>query len=259
MNNKKPISSEETDPAGTKRHAGKTPTGKGASSEAPAADAVRVAPFVYRPAPGWTSAAEVAAAASIVAAGAAVAGVSPVAQAENVAEVDPRVAEKHGWERGFREGIAKGRAENEAIVAQMRDSIGGALTDFVHERQSYFLHVEGEVVSLALAVVRKILHRESQVDPLLLTGLVRVALEKMSASQNVRLRVHPSQVRMWQDYFFKQGETAVSPEIEADAAMEIHQCRIEADHGVTDLHIEAQLKEIEQGLFDLLAQRPASK
>jgi flagellar assembly protein FliH len=216
------------------------------------------APFVYYPAPGWNSARENAAASAIVAAGAAVAAVNPVVH-DSAREVDVHALEQRAWESGFREAVAKGRAENEAAVAQQRDAIAAALGDFSQERQRYFLHVEGEVVSLALAVVRKILHRESQVDPLLLAGLVRVALEKMSASQNVRLRVHPSQLRAWQDYFLGRTDLPVVPDCLSDTLLDVNQCRIETDHGTTDLHIEAQLKEIEQGLFDLLAQRPAPK
>lgn len=241
MNSKKPISSDT------------------AASRRDAIRGVGVAPFVYRPAPGWNSARELAAASAIVAAGAAVAAVTPVAQESTEMDSGAQIREKQAWESGFREGLAKGRAENEAGLTQQRDAITAALVDFSRERQSYFLCVEGEVVSLALAVVRKILHRESQVDPLLLTGLVRVALEKMSASQNVRLCVYPSQLRTWQEYFLGRNDLSVAPDCVSDAALEVNQCRIETDHGVTDLHLEAQLKEIEQGLFDLLAQRPAPK
>jgi flagellar assembly protein FliH len=242
MNSKKPISSDEV-------------PHRGAAARA----ASPVAPFVYRPAPGWNLAKEMAAASSIVAAGAAVAAVTPVMPSAADGQENAQALEKQAWERGFREGLTNGRAENEVAVTQQRDLIAAGLVDFVHERQSYFLRVEGEVVSLALAVVRKILHRESQVDPLMLTGLVRVALEKMSASQNVRLRVNPSQLRAWQDYFLGHRDLPLAPECISDAALEVDQCRIETDHGVTDLYIEAQFKEIEQGLFDLLAQRPALK
>ena len=44
-----------------------------------------------------------------------------------------------------------------------------------------------------------------------------------------------------------------------DAALEPNQCELETELGVTDLNLETQLKEIEQGLFDLLAQRPAPR
>jgi flagellar assembly protein FliH len=243
MNNKKRISSEDS-----------------TATTSPAADSVlSAAPFVYRPAPGWTSAKEMAAASAIVAAGAAVAAVSPVLPEVTPTGEDARALEKQAWESGFREGLAKGRAEIEPVAKQQRDAIAHALAEFMQERHAYFLHVEGEVVSLALAIVRKILHRESQVDPLLLTGLVRVALEKMAGTENIRLRVNPTQLRIWQNEFANRSDLRMVPDCVADDSLELNQCRIETDHGVIDLHIEAQLKEIEQGLFDLLAQRPASK
>ncbi|MGH9573440.1 MAG: FliH/SctL family protein [Candidatus Acidiferrales bacterium] len=229
------------------------------ATKAPHESGAGFAPFVYRPAPGWNSAKENAAAAAIVAAGVAVAAVTPVTQDTPPADADVRALEQQAWESGFREGLAKGRTEDEATAVQQRDAVAAALADFSGQRQAYFVHVEGEVVSLALAVVRKILHRESQVDPLLLSGLVRVALEKMSASQNIRLRVHPSQLRSWQDYFLGRTDLPEVPDCLADTSLDVNQCRIETDHGATDLHIEAQLKEIEQGLFDLLAQRPTLK
>jgi hypothetical protein len=49
--------------------------------------------------------------------------------------------------------------------------------------------VEHEVVELALAVAARILRREAQMDPLLLTGAVRVALGQLSGSTEVRVRV----------------------------------------------------------------------
>ena len=57
------------------------------------------------------------------------------------------------------------------------------------ERDRYLHAVEHEVVELALAVAARILRREAQMDPLLLTGAVRVALGQLSGSTEVRLRV----------------------------------------------------------------------
>jgi flagellar assembly protein FliH len=36
-------------------------------------------------------------------------------------------------------------------------------------------------------------------------------------------------------------------------------CLLETELGVADLGLDAQLKEVEQGFFDLLAQRPEAK
>jgi len=46
------------------------------------------------------------------------------------------------------------------------------------------------------------------------------------------------------------------PELIGDASLEPGRCLLETELGSTDLTLETQLKEIEQGFFDLLAQRP---
>ena len=215
-----------------------------------------VSRLVYSPAPGWTaSEADIASAADsksnlISSAGTAISGPSDSSIAAKDAEV---------WNLGFREGQAQARAESEAAVQQQRDGVAQALREFAQERDSYFHHVEGEVVALALAIVRKILRRESQVDPLLLSGLVRVALEKTSASKTARMRVNPSQVPLWKEYFSAHPDLPLTPEIEGDATLETNQCHLETEFGVTEVNIETQLKEIEKGLFDLLAQRPSPR
>ncbi len=69
--------------------------------------------------------------------------------------------------------------------------------------------MESEVVQLALSIARKILHREAQIDPLLLTGIVRVALESLNDGTQVRLRANPQEIPFWRDYFSRAAD--ISP------------------------------------------------
>jgi flagellar biosynthesis/type III secretory pathway protein FliH len=216
--------------------------------------------FVYPPAPGWNAEQEDKSLfVEALRPGTSVPNASSGAEGGIRPEEGSRVREKQTWDEGFREGFARAHADTDTAVNQQRVAISKALEDFARDREAYFRHVEGEVVALALSIVRKILRRESQVDPLLLGGLVRVALEKMASTHNVKLRVHPSQVSIWQDHFSHHADLPTVPEIVADEAIEGHQCRIESELGEIDLNLETQLKEIEQGLFDLLSQRPAPR
>jgi flagellar assembly protein FliH len=218
-----------------------------------------VSPYVYRPAPSWNAGGETYDGAQ----GVATALEMPEASTEisNHARLDEKLAAqiRESRDQGFQEGVIKARAETEAALTLQRDAISTALREFAHQRNEYFHHVEGEVVALALAIVRKILRRESQLDPLLLSGLVRVALEKTAMSKTARLRVNPSQIPVWQEYFLERTDLPLQPELSGDAALEHHQCQLETEFGVSDINLETQLKEIEQGLFDLLAQRPAPR
>jgi len=170
------------------------------------------------------------------------------------AEVQSR--EKHAREQGIKEGQAALRAEVDQEISVFRDSLALALKQFAAEREEYYHSVEGHVVNLALAIARKILHREAQVDPLLLTGAVRVALEKVSSATLLRLYVHPDQVQTWKEFLDHHSDMRQKPEILGDAAVVEGQCRIESSIGTADLSLENQITEIERGFFDLLAQRP---
>lgn len=142
----------------------------------------------------------------------------------------------------------------QAIAAE-RQGLADALRSFEQQRITYFQRVESEVVALALSIARKILRREAQLDPTLLTGMVRVALEKVAGSTRLGLRVHPGQIASWHDFQNGVGGHP-APELIPDESVPPGQCVLETELGTTEISLDSQLKEIEQGLLDLIAQRP---
>jgi flagellar assembly protein FliH len=164
--------------------------------------------------------------------------------------------ERQIWQRGFEEGSARSQAAYEKSLAMQREQIGKAVVDFVEQRDRYFQKVEEQVVRLALAIAQKILHREAQMDPLLLTGIVHVALEKLGTETHTRLRTNPADVVAWRAYFARADEDLPTPELVGDPELPLGRCLLETDLGSTEISLETQLKEIEHGFFDLLAQRP---
>jgi len=158
--------------------------------------------------------------------------------------------------QGKQEGQAAAQTAFEAQLARERSAIAAALAQFTRDRAAYFAKIEGEVVQLALSITRKILHREAQLDPLLLAGIARVALEKIDGATGVTLRLNPQNAADWQRYLATHLEAADLPEIVEDPALPLDQCTLETSMGTATIGLEVQLKEIEQGLMDLLAARP---
>jgi len=172
----------------------------------------------------------------------------------------PRVSheqrEKEAFDRGTVEGREKARQQFDQQLASLQASLAKALETFKTQREEYFSRIEPEVVQLSLAIARTILHREAQMDPLLLTGIVHVALEKLEAGTRVRLRAHPGDVRFWNEYFSRNASVQPAPELAGDPALKPGELSLESDLGNTQISLDSQLKEIEQGFFDLLEQRP---
>jgi flagellar assembly protein FliH len=156
------------------------------------------------------------------------------------------------------EGQAEARRIFDDQLARERAGLAAALAQFTRDRATYFQKVEAEVVQLALGIARKILHRESQLDPLLLAGIVRVALEKIDGATGVVLRIHPHNAAGWRQYLTSHLAPSDLPQIVEDPAQELDLCTLETSMGTAVVGMEVQLKEIEQGFMDLLAARPGA-
>ena len=115
--------------------------------------------------------------------------------------------------------------------------------------------MEAELVRLALSIASKILHREAQVDPMLIAGIVKVAVEKLQQNTKVSVRVSGEDLPKWQQYFNQTPNI----QIIQDASLKPMDCVLETESGSAVMSVDAQLKEIEKGFFDLLAQRPTTK
>jgi len=182
-----------------------------------------------------------------------------------VRELEAQLAER---ERRFRQQVESARLEaaeqgKQAAAGEQaawhrtcEAALTRALAEFCAAREEYLGRVEREVVRLALAVAERILQREAQMDPLLLAGVVRVALGRLSESTAVRLRVPAGDREMWAEMLRLMPGLPLRPEVQGDAALEAGDARLEADIGSVDLGVRAQMGEIERGFFDAPGAEP---
>ncbi len=156
--------------------------------------------------------------------------------------------------RGFEEGRdAERQAHAAAQLAETerhKEQYGSLVLKFELERNRYLQEVEHEVVSLALAVAARILRREAQMDPLLLTGAVRVALGQLAKNTKVRLHVPASEIELWTEAITHIPNLVLRPVVTAGEGMRPGDCQLETEIGFVDLGIRSQLGEIERGFFD---------
>jgi flagellar biosynthesis/type III secretory pathway protein FliH len=138
---------------------------------------------------------------------------------------------------GVREGEEKERARITKLVEQERAKITETILKFQTSVSEYFSRTELEVVQFALAIAAKILHHEAQADPQLLAKLAKSVVESLHQNTTVKIRVAPEQAEAWRNGLaaHQDGKTKL---------------------GTTNLGIDAQLRELESGLFDLMAETP---
>lgn len=146
------------------------------------------------------------------------------------------------------------REQKETLEQTFASSLTGALASFREEQKRYFKEAESGVVRLALGIAARVLHRESQLDSLLLRGAVRVALEDAQQGTGCVLEVNKSNVSKWRQWLSSEMESS-SVEVVGREDVDSGHCRVMIGASTADLSVHAQLAEIERGFFDLLQSR----
>jgi len=156
---------------------------------------------------------------------------------------------------GLAEGARQAGAHFDEELAKEHARVATTIADFERQRAEYYSKVEIELVHLALSTAAKILHRESQIDRMVVAGLVKVMLERLQQNTKVVVRIRPDEAESWRHYFrdHEGFQVIEDPELQPKA------CVLQTELGTAEVGLDAQLKEVEQGFFDLLAQRPEPK
>lgn len=150
---------------------------------------------------------------------------------------------------GFAEGLARGEANGEEKWSAALQRVAKTLHDLAQCRPNLRREVESDAVRLALAIARKVLHRELQVDPEAILGLVRVAFEKVNARDVLRVRAAPADLPGIRD---RMPGLPQRIEFVADPGLERGSVVLDTVHGQVDASAQTQLEEIERGLADAL-------
>src|SRR5438270_8769940 len=110
---------------------------------------------------------------------------------EKIAALESQNARAHS--RGFQEGQSSVGELVTGESAPLIERLARSVQDLIDMRPRLRREAESDVVQLAIAIARRILHRELSVDPAAMRALVQVALERLDRQEIYRVHVHPGQ------------------------------------------------------------------
>jgi flagellar assembly protein FliH len=151
----------------------------------------------------------------------------------------------------FQEGARKGREEASAELKPVLERLGRAAADLSNLRDRVRRQAETDLVKLALAIAKRVMHRELSMDPDAMQGIVRTALDRLQNREVDRLRVHPSHVGSVRSCLENAGR-APALEVIGDASLNCGDAIFETSLGELDASVDSQLREIERGFADKL-------
>jgi len=155
-----------------------------------------------------------------------------------------------GYAQGERVGVEAGGKRAEAMLRRVAQTI----EELSALKTSLLAQTERQTVQLALALARKIVHREISLDPELVAAMAHVALERLGDATPATIRLHPD------DYTVvtRDSERWSSRQVRllSDPSVTRGGCYVESEFGSIDASLERQFDELSRGLFGEERQRP---
>jgi flagellar assembly protein FliH len=150
--------------------------------------------------------------------------------------------------KGFGEGQRAAAAAAQQETAALAKKLAATLDDLMRVRTEMIRHTEKQMVQLALAVARRVVHREVALDPQVLATMMRVALERVSDAAKVTVRLNPVD---HQSVTAALSGSATSDQVTllADGRVPRGGCRVESEYGDVDAGVDAQIQEIARALL----------
>lgn len=152
-----------------------------------------------------------------------------------------------GREEGERAATERAAREIAAVTARAAQSA----EELLLTRREMRRQLEEDLVRLAVAVARRILHRELSVAPEALGGIVRAVLDRLDAREVHAIRVSPADAAPLEKRA-TEWNLPVRAEIRRDPSLERGAIVVEIARGAVDGSVETQLQEIERGFADLV-------
>ena len=155
------------------------------------------------------------------------------------------------YQQGFQDGQTAARQELAGQLDAMAARLARTIEEMSSLRQRFRHEAEEQVIALAIAIARRILHRELTVAPDALLGLLKAALEKIEVREVHRVRVRPEDAPLVQQHLERMG-LPQRVELIADPGLEPGAAILDSSRGALDVSVETQLAEIERGFADLV-------
>ena len=176
-------------------------------------------------------------------------GAAPPQPVESVQERLARL-EREAYEKGFEQGQKDGLSLGEKRVQETMGQMASLLRAMTGLKKQVYDEAEAELLRLSVEIARQIVRREVTTDPSIVTRAVRRAFEYLGDQSQVRISVHPADMKEVQRLLpdLAQLHRLEGFELVEDAAVERGGCILETGFGRINGSIEDQLAMLKEEL-----------
>ncbi|RMH05417.1 MAG: hypothetical protein D6704_09590 [Nitrospirae bacterium] len=172
---------------------------------------------------------------------------------------DCSALQREAFEAGVQAGLEKGREEMRLSAEQEMRRALELVAQVERLRLETLRQAELDILQLAMAIARKVIHREASIDPEVVSMQVRRVIARLEEKGLITVRVHPQEISgleaVRQSLTGSDGKL-VRVRIEADEAIHPGGCVVESPQYFVDATLTKQLDELWRELLPSHAGTP---
>ncbi|HEY66043.1 MAG TPA: hypothetical protein G4O02_15885 [Caldilineae bacterium] len=176
-------------------------------------------------------------------------------QARQRADALEKEAEERGYRAGYDRGYAAGHAEGMEAARRALDDevrkVRAVAQAIAQARQELLTSLEPEIVSLALAIAKKVIGEEAQHNENVIAHMVQKAVRQLGQRGPYRIRLNPLDAQRLMDRWKAQDELdGAEWELIPDERISVGGCVLECGAASVDARLEVQLDLIQHALLE---------
>lgn len=156
-------------------------------------------------------------------------------------------------QESYQRGLQDGKNLAERGLLNVFKSMRNAAEELQQLREKILRDSEDELLTLVIAVARRVVHQEVAQDRQIVLRVIRAALQDLHDSDELVVRVHPDDLALLttsQDKALQQELSGFKFSLKGDVTLQPGCCQVETALGTVDASFEAQMGEIYRRLLE---------
>lgn len=172
-------------------------------------------------------------------------------QAEDLKEQKKKVGYEEGFDKGYYDGLEKGKAEIENNFKNLIDTLKNIVENAKTEKQKLINSAEKDIVALSVDIAKRIVHQEISTKKEILVEIVKEAIKRIEDKEKIIIYANPDDIELIKFHRseFQQIVDTDELHIMPDELLEQGECKIESKSEIIDTDLNHQFSEIKKKLL----------
>jgi flagellar assembly protein FliH len=158
-------------------------------------------------------------------------------------------------ESGYQDGFKRALSDMEAEIQSAREEKERILEEARNERVRFLTLNEEILVRMALAIAKKIVEKELEEIPDIVSSLVQKIVESLNEAESFKVLVNPKDFENMARKYSEEGipRSRDRFQVEADSRLSAGGCVVETEVGIVDARLETRMNAVEGALMEGVA------